>query len=149
MGKGHGMLLYLPDSLVLALAQTQVNGGLGRSFAGLLLVTEGAHSLGVLDEEDYLRLKDRYSTSLKDRPKAKPSIVKNAKATLAQIKKKTEIDEIEKQFGNALNQWSPMKETSKNYFVKKARSDLEKHPNLKNAKLILELAEQEVNRLES
>ena len=149
MAKGHGIVLYLPDSLVLSLAQTQVNDGLGRSFAGLLLLTEGAFKLGTLSLEDYEELKARYSTPLRERPKRELSPVKaTVTPTLRQIKNRTEIEELEFTYSNALNQWVTMKEKSKQYFAKKASVDLEKYPELKSVKLVLELAEQESLTLE-
>ena len=64
--KAHGLLLYLPPSLYLALIRLQADKGLGRSFAGLLALTEGLYRLGYLEEKEYIRLYERYTTPLEE-----------------------------------------------------------------------------------
>ena len=149
MGKGHGLVLYLPDELVLSLAKVQVEFCLGRSFAGLLMTTEGAHKLGVLSDEHYEKYKNRYSAKLLERPKKELKPVREVSPpTLKQIRKKTELEELEKTYSNVLEQWVSMKEESKKYYLKKVEKDLGNYPDLKNAKLILELGKQEDNHIE-
>ena len=67
---------------------------------------------------------------------------------IKQIKNRTEIEELEFTYSNALDQWVTMKEKSKQYFAKKAIVDLEKYPELKSASLVLDLSEQELLTLE-
>ena len=135
-------MLYLPDYLVLALAKVQVDNGLGRSFAGLLAVTEGTYKLGALPIEQYAELTERYSTKLLDRPKKEATPVKaTVTRTLKQIKKRSELEELESQNSRVLDQWATMKEKSKLYYVEKAKKDLAEHPELENAKLIAALGD--------
>ena len=137
---GHGLVLYLPDKLDLAIAKLRSNFELGRSFSGLLALTEGLYSFGALSDEDYTFFKDRYSTPLLERPvKELGPVRRDVKRTLEQIRAKTRIEELEKQYGNALNQWSIMKERSKQWFLEHATKDLKKYPDLQNAKLLLDL----------
>ena len=62
--KAHGLLLYLPSPLYLALIRLQADRGLGRSYAGLLALTEGLYRLGYLSEDAYLQFTKRYSKPL-------------------------------------------------------------------------------------
>lgn len=140
MVKGHGLPLYLPDELVLALAEVQVKFKLGKTFAGLLMLTEGAHKLGVIGQETYEFFRNRYTTKLVERPKKELSPVRRTVVpTLKQVKEKAKLEELEKTYSNVLEQWSTMKQKSKDYYLRKAETDLEEYPDLNNAKLLLDL----------
>lgn len=133
--KGHGLVLYLAAELVLSLAKLQTEKRLGRSYAGLLALTEGFHELGVLSDEDYEHAKAQYSVSL---------VQKNKKPlTLTQIKQKEEFEELEKHYSRLLEQWATLSEKTKTFHLKKAEKDAKK---AKTAKLLLDL--QNPNALE-
>lgn len=125
----HGLLLYLNPVEVLALAKLQTDCELGRSFAGKLALAEGFYSLGVLSEDAYEEAKRKYSVKITEKNKKPP--------TLKQIKKKQELEELEAYYSRALNAWSTMKESSKQFYLKKALKDSKK---VKAAKLLLDLA---------
>lgn len=128
-GKGHGLILYMPESFVLSLAELQFKMKLGRSWAGLLALTEGFHQLGVLSDEDYETYRARYTTSILEKNKKPP--------TLKQLRHKEELEELENYYSRALDQWATMKDSAKQYYLRKAEQDTKK---AKNAKLLLDLA---------
>ena len=131
--KEHGLLLFLPSELQLALARLQTNRSLGRSYAGLLAVTEGFHELGCLDKEEYEALKERYSQKLPCSivvERRKPRILEDAQ-------EQTKLRKLEVDFSNTIKQWNTMKPKAREYWVKKAEEYRDKVPN---AKIVLALA---------
>ena len=107
--------------------------GLGRSFASLLAVTEGFYHLGFLPEEDYLKLKEKYSTPL-IQDKKKP-------LTLKQNKAKEEKEKLNWTLGNVADQWEihPSKDWRGKWV-----NIAQQHPELENAIRVLALAKNEV-----
>ena len=129
--KDHILRLFLSSELNMGLVDLQAKKRLGRSFAGLLALTEGLHSLGCLSEEEYNFFKKRYSDKL----------VKKKPLTPVQLKQKEKLEAWEQQFSGVLSQWTSMKPQSKRYYVEQAQKYLDSVPN---AKLILDLAEGEL-----
>ena len=128
-GKGHGLVLYLAPELVLSLAKLQTVKELGRSYAGLLALTEGFYQLGVLSDVDYEEAKARYSVSLLQKNKKPP--------TLKQLREKEELKRLEQHYSRVLEQWSTLNEKTKTIHEKKAAKDAKR---VNAAKLVLDLA---------
>jgi len=119
--KTHGLLLYLPSSLYLALVRLQADKGLGRSFAGLLALTEGLYRLGYLEEKEYTRLYERYTIPLKE-------VVVTYKA-----------EEQLPPFKEALEEWNKRDREWKLKWVRIAM----KYPKVREAQIIIKKAEEE------
>lgn len=60
----HYLPLLLNAKLKLALIKLQADRELGQSYAGLLALVEGLHSLNYLGDEDYLLYSKKYSRKL-------------------------------------------------------------------------------------
>lgn len=134
----HQYRVFLDRKLYMATIQLQAERGLGKSYSVLLPCIEGLHSLGYLSDADYEVYKAKYSVGLEEAANA---------PTPAQLirheRKANKYKQLNRHFGEVLSQWSGLKETAKQYHLK----DAEKHKNLKNAKLLLDLAKQ--NSLEA
>ncbi len=126
--KEHGVLLYLPPEVYSGFIRLQADKGLGRSYAGLLALTEGLHSFGYLSEDDYLMYIKRYSRKLTEQKTG---------LTLQQSKEKAARIKLEKQFSDVIKQWPTMRESSRKHYLEKA---LENKDRIPNAKLVLALA---------
>lgn len=72
--QGHSLRLYLDKTFYKALIKLQADKGLGPSFAGLLIYTEGLHHLGYITNEEHEQHVKRYSQPLMDAPKHLSSI---------------------------------------------------------------------------
>jgi hypothetical protein len=131
--KEHGFLLYYPRELVLANVKLQAEKELGRAFSALLASTEGYYRLGFLSEDNYLKLKEKYSTPLIQERKKAP--------TLKQIKAKEEKEKLNWTLGNVVEQWDIH---PSNDWRKKWLNIAQRHPNLQNAIRVLALAKNEV-----
>jgi hypothetical protein len=116
----------------LALIKLQNEKKLGRSFAGLLALTEGMYKLNCLDESDYQLHVKRYSKGLDENQKSH--------LTLEQIKAKNEIEEKQKVFSRVLEQWNmhPQKKW-RNKWIIEANKWKDK---VVNARLVLDLAKE-------
>jgi len=128
----HGVMLFLSKDLYLGFINLQADKSLGRSYAGLLPFIEGLYKLGYISKEVYEIHKRKYSQSLTE----------DNTPTIEKLERKTEHDELVRQFSNVIKDWSNMKAKSKIYYIKKAEAYKDKIPN---AKLILELAQQKVS----
>jgi hypothetical protein len=138
----HVYRLCLDFRLYSATIKLQSDMGLGKAYAGMLPFVEGLHSLGYLQDEDYELYRNKYSVSLEDAHNNKnKSPVQILKEQSRANYRRTQND----YFGEALKQWAHMKPKAKKYYLKKA-SDPE-NKTLKNAKLLLELGEQDRERL--
>lgn len=127
--KPHGYLLYLGPELYMAVVQLQAALKLGRTFSALLPLTEGLHHMGYLSEENYEKLKAKYSVSLIEAYK-KP-------LTLKQLQAKAEVERLEKHYSDVLAQWPQLNKKAKLTHLRNA----EKHAkDVRAAKLILDLA---------
>jgi len=131
--KEHGFLLYYPRVLVLANVKLQAEKELGRSYSALLASTEGYYRLGFLPEEDYLKLKAKYSTPLIQEKKKPP--------TLKQIKAKEEKQKLNWTLGNVVEQWEIH---PSNEWRRKWLNIAQRHPDLENAIRVLAMAKNEV-----
>ena len=141
---GHVFLICCDNTLYFKMLQVQLDNGLGKAFAGMLVNVYGLNSMGLLSEAEFELYKNKYSVTLEEvKARKNKSPVEIAyEQTRANYCRTARAE-----FGNVLNQWVTMKPRSKHYWIKKAK--LPENAKIKNAKLILELAEQEVNRLES
>lgn len=131
--KDNGLLLFMPGEHQLALARLQANRGLGRSYAGLLALTEGFHELGCLDKEEYEALKERYSQKL-------PCSVVSERTrprTVEVVMEQTRLKKLEADFSNAVTNWPLMTEKARLYWLKKAKEFNGKVPS---AQMLLEIA---------
>jgi hypothetical protein len=113
--KGHALVLYLSPELSLALAKTEAEYELGRSYAGLLAICEGFHTLGHLPDPVYIKLKKRYSLKLVEEVK-------------------TEESPLDRTFKTMLNNWDELPPKTREWTLKKAREN----PENPLAKKILE-----------
>lgn len=113
--KGHALVLYLSPELSLALAKTEADFELGRSYAGLLAICEGFHTLGHLSDPVYVRLKKRYSEKLIEEVKA-------------------EENPLDKTFKTMLNSWDELPPKTREWTIRKAQEN----PENPLAKKILE-----------
>jgi len=136
----HHYRLYLDRKLYLATIQLQAKMGLGKSFSAMLPFVEGLHAMGFLCDADYEVYRNKYSIGLED-----AVTVKTPAQIFREEKKANKYKQLNRHFGGVLAQWSGLKDKTKQYHLKEAA----KHKNLKNAKLVLELAEQELNTIES
>lgn len=94
--KEHGLMLYLGPELLIAHVKLQAAKELGRSYAGLLALTEGLYKLGFLEQADYERLRAYYSQGPK----------KTQPLTMEQLQTRTEQDKMAKKFSGVLEQWA-------------------------------------------
>ena len=117
-------MLYLTKDAYIGFIKLQADKGLGRSFAGQLIFTEGLYRLGYLSETVYHQLMDRYSQGLMSMPKV-------------DVEKQKTVEKLEKDFSNILKQWSSMNDKARRFWIRKASEN----KDLKNAQLILALSE--------
>jgi hypothetical protein len=129
--KEHGFRLYLDKTLYKALVRLQADKGLGRSYAGLLPLVEGLHSMGYLTNQECEERIKKYSQPLCDVPPP---------PTMEELQRKSELVNWEKRFSRAIEQWSTMPEESREWHVQKAR---ELQDKVSKAKFVLSLANRE------
>jgi hypothetical protein len=94
----HIMKLCLPPELYLAVIKFQVQKELGKSYAGLLLVTKAAYQEKLITKEIYEKYLYRYSRKLV--PEEEPQ-----KLTTQQQKEKQKLDEKTRTFSILPSQW--------------------------------------------
>jgi len=141
--KEHVYRLCLDYRLYSAAIKLQADNGLGKAYAGMLPFVHGLHAMGYLSDEDFELYKNKYSVGLAEAQKNKN------KSPVQLLKEQTRSNFCRTQnkyFGEALSQWSCMKPKSKLFYLKKAAEP--ENVNIKNAKLILELVEQEAKALD-
>jgi len=120
----------LDRKLYLATIQLQAKKGLGKSYSAMLPFVVGLHSLGFLSDADYEVYKNKYSIRLEE------SVNVPTKADIIRMERRENKNrQLNRHFGEILAQWSQLKDSAKDYHLKEA----EKHRNLKNAKLLLDL----------
>ena len=129
--KEHGLLLFLPPELQLGIIKLQASKEMGRSFAGLLTITEGLYNMKFISEETYQIYKKRYSHKLVDEAQTK------LQSSDEFVQARREIDNMTKTFSMVLDQWAlhPQPEW-RSKWVEKARQYEKRIPQ---AKLILDL----------
>ena len=127
--KEHGLMLYMDAEVQVALVQLRADKHLGRSYAGLLALTEGHHRLGYLNEEQYKAHRTRYSQPIDAKPK---------QFTLEETKKAQERKLLERQFAQVINQWEIHKDKAwRDHWTRKAHE----FGDLINAKKLLAFVE--------
>ena len=94
----HIMKLCLPPELYLAVTKFQVQKELGKSYAGLLLVTKAAYQEKLISKEVYEKYLYRYSRKLV--PEEEPQ-----KLTNEQQKEKQKLEEKTRTFRMLPSQW--------------------------------------------
>jgi hypothetical protein len=134
VSKEHGLLLFLPAELQLAHAKLQVDRKLGRSYAGLLALTEGFYKCGCLDKAEYDALKERYSMKLPC------SIIaeRTKPRTVEQMQEQTRLRKIEVDLSNVISNWATMPTKSRLFWLNKAKDFKGK---ISNAVMVLALGE--------
>jgi len=120
--------LFLDKTFYKAFIRLQADKSLGQSFAGLLIYTEGLHSLGYITDAEYEEHVKRYSQPLCDAPRT---------PTMEGLRQQEELVSWEKRFSLAIEQWPSMNGKSRQYHLQKAR---ELVGRVSNAKLVLSLA---------
>ena len=94
----HIMKICLPPELYLAVIKFQVEKEIGKSYAGLLLLTKAAYQEKLITREDYEKFQYRYSRKLvaEEQPQ---------KLTSEQQKEKQKMDEKARTFSLLISQW--------------------------------------------
>ena len=128
--------LYLDRKLYLAAIRLQADRKLSKSKAGLLALVEGLHTLGYLSNADYEVYKNKYSVSL-DEESISPSEI------LRKETKEALYRQLNNHYRQVIQQWKTLRVDVKYYHVKDAKKNL----NLKYARKLVELAEQETLEL--
>ena len=123
----HGLLLFLSPELTLGIARLQVKKELGRSYAGLLALTEGLFKLGAIPEDVYRALTERYS---------QPLVQERKKVTQKDLEARAQVQQLERQFSDVLNQWTTISSKAREAWIKRARA----HPEVPNSRLVVGLA---------
>lgn len=135
MGKfrEHGVMLFLSPELYLGFIKLQADKGLGRSYAGLLPFVEGLYQMGYIRKKAYEEHVRRYSKPLVSE-KLKP-------LTKQQLREQRQTERLNKTLGMVAEQWKQHpSEQWREKWLKKAGE----HSELSNAKLVLDLASNEV-----
>ena len=136
--------VYAPYPLHFAIMSKQLEENLSRSKAILLFLLRGANAEGKLSDVDYEVLKAKYSVSIEEAQEKRKLTPKQIEAKKLKQKKRHNLNrQLNRHFGEVLAQWPQLKYSAKKYHLEEA----EKHKNLKNAKLVLDLAKS--NTLES
>ena len=94
----HVMKICLPPELYLAVIKFQVQKEIGKSYAGLLLITKAAYQQQLITKEAYEKYLYRYSRKLV--PQEEP-----AKLTSEEQKEKQKMDEKARTFASLPSQW--------------------------------------------
>ncbi len=94
----HIMKICLAPELYLAMTKYQVQKEIGKTYAGLLLLTKALYQEKLISKEVYEKFVYRYSRKLV--PEEQPQ-----KLTAEQQKNKQKLDEKARSFGLAYNQW--------------------------------------------
>jgi len=107
--------VMLTAELEIALVKLQAEREIGKNYAVLYLVTEGAFELGYLSREDYDLLIRRYSRKLVDVTKEKRAQRESSHIPVLTLEKQREkqfLEQKDRQFKGQLEQWErhPSKE---------------------------------------
>jgi hypothetical protein len=94
----HIMKICLPPELYLAVIKFQVEKEIGKSYAGLLLLTKAVYQEQLITREDYEKFQYRYSRRLVAEEKPQ-------KLTSEQQKEKQKMDEKARTFSSLISQW--------------------------------------------
>lgn len=129
--KDHGVLLYLSKDLYRGWLKLQVDKDLGRTYAGLLLFTEGLYQLGYIPKEVYEQHVKKYSQPLEEPAQ-----------TQAQDQKKKALEQKEKQLQGMLESWDQTH--AKPNWHQMAIAEAQKYPELAVSKLLLAKVKGEV-----
>jgi len=114
----------------------QADRKLSKSKAGLLTLAEGLHDLGYLSTADYEIYKNKYSIPLDEEPVSPTELLR--KET-----KEARHRKLNNHYKQVIKQWSTLRVDVKYYHIKDAKKNL----NLKYARKLVELAEQETLEL--
>ena len=132
---GHVFKLCFDNVLYMKMLQVQVDNGLGKAFAGMLVNVYGLHAMGYLNDAEFELYKNKYSVSLAESKENK----NKSPVQIAKEQSRANFCRTQnKYFGEALKQWSSMKPKNMAFYLKKAA--LPENKNLKNARLLLDLA---------
>jgi len=129
--KDHGVLLYLSKDLYRGWLKLQVDKDLGRTYAGLLLFTEGLYQLGYINKEVYEQHQKKYSQPLEEPAQA-----------AAQDQKKRALEQEERYLKGLLEIWDDP-HSNPNWY-RNAVAEAQKYPELEVSKLLLAKVKGEV-----
>jgi hypothetical protein len=127
--KGHIYPLCLNRKLYLATIRLQADKRLGKAYSALLPFVTGLNAMGYLSDEDFELYKEKYSVGL-DVEQLSPTQIKQRET------ERNRNRQLNRHFGEILKQWPTLKESAKQYHLEEAA----KYKNLKNARLVLDLA---------
>lgn len=131
--KEHGLLLFLPPELILALAKVEVQKEIGRTYAGLYALAVGLHQLGAIDDETFAFFEKRYSEKLVPEQPQKP-------LTPVELLEKQKLQSKDRLFLSVLDQW----DIHDSKWRLKAFAEAEKFQDtLESARRVLALRQQE------
>ena len=121
----HIMKICLPPELYLAVIKFQVQKEIGKSYAGLLLITKAAYQEQLIPKEVYEKYLYRYSRKLV--PEEHPQ-----KLTSEEQKAKQKMDEKARAFDGAASQWSDhLNVTWRKWWISEAEKWQDKIPEAK------------------
>ena len=132
----HQYRIYSDRKIYQALIKLQADRGLGKAYSALLPLIEGLYTMGYLKEADYELYKNKYSVSL-DEESISPSEI------LRKETKEARYRQLNNRYKQVIAQWETLRVDVKYYHVKDAKKNL----NLKFARKLVELAEQETLEL--
>lgn len=141
--KEHIAKLCLPIPMYLGSLKFQSENSYGKSFANLLIFLEGLKAKDLISDADYEIYQDQYNQPLTKRIKKTPEQFRKEQTREAYCKEQNRF------FGLALKDYSYLRDKKPQNlkrFLDRAR--LPDNVNIKNAKLLLELAEQDRQKLE-
>ena len=125
----HVMKICLPPELYFAVIKFQAQKELGKSYAGLLLLTKAVYQEQLINREVYEKYMYRYSRKLI--PEEQPK-----KLTSEEQKQKQKMDEKARAFEGATSHWNEyLNEKSRKWLISEAEKWQDKIPE---AKIFLE-----------
>jgi hypothetical protein len=121
----HIMKICLPPELYLAMIKFQAQKELGKSHAGLLLITKAAYQEQLITKEVYEKYLYRYSRKLV--PEEEPAKLKSEEQ-----KAKQKMDEKARAFNGAASQWNDhLSLTWRKWWINEAEKWQDKIPEAK------------------
>lgn len=138
--KPHHVSLYLNRELYLALVNYQAILSLGAPFAALRLFTVGAHLEGLIDDETYFKLLDRYGEPLCEETEEQRRMREISTIQVKETVTKREITmtreifrPLIKELQKGIDTWQDLTPQKKTYYLDLAK----KNPDLTEAKKLL------------
>jgi len=140
--KPHFVPLYLGRELYLAMVNYQARLSLGAPFAALRLLTVGAHLEGLIDDETYFKLLDRYGEPLSEETEEQRRMreistiqVKETVTEREITMTKTIFQPLIRELQKGIDTWQDLTPQKKAYYLNLAK----KNPDLQEAKNIISM----------